>query len=788
MIAFAILLSVFISNDNSLVEASEQLVTIDNPYEIAEKVEIEPFALVEHGTWEDSGKLRFGITNPGVPNVRVGKTIDHIFSGSAQNTLPTTSGLEFISESSPTEPEEMYFKNGKSTVVDGMPAISADSKMPIAVGVGLLTAKVEMVRTSPGIVEHRYKITNISPETAEFYPFKAVDTMLAGNDNVPIKSLGRGKGIYIESSGYLLRYMMDSKTGPKAYSGGSYGNNPLQAFGDLDNPDKDQMSEPEGAVLYENGDTAVYQIWPKTTLKMGQSVTISYEVSIEVVDALKVTKTGENKTNKKSNNVGDNYEYTVKMSTQKDPYKKVKIVDTLPEGLAKPSKISLKTGTIGGTQALDVEKVYDETTRQITVENIDIAAKSSQSLIYETLIEGEAQGQVLINKAVVSGIDGDDQAYVEEVEHEMYVEEIALGRVLVNYVDSEGETIADEDIYSGEVETAYPEIKAKAIPGYVLVETEGPVEGNYQPEDQHVTFTYLEVSKGFELKHEGTNSTGKKLSEGVKVKQGEQLTYSLNLNSLEELNDVQGVYSKINFTLKLAEELENVSNIQVLTNDGQEIGQGSYDEATRTITGELTAKDVAVQESINLTYQTTVKKETDIGAIIKSSGSVKGEIVQGEEAMALEELTSNELANEIEAGMLEFISAPTALDFGKDLLISHKDETYGVNELEGEALIVQDNRSPGNSWEVTAAIITELTSSLGVLDEALYYGNGQTDLKLTSAEQVVEARTTEDGNAVNLSEGWNETKGIRLKVKAGQAKAASYTGEIRWTLRNVPNK
>ena len=363
-----------------------------------------------------------------------------------------------------------------------------------------------------------------------------------------------------------------------------------------------------------------------------------------------------------------------------------------------------------------------------------------------------------------------------------------LGPCLSHYVDLEGTELADQDILAGEVETPYPKIEPKEIPGYVLVETEGPVEGDYQIEDQQVTFTYLEVSKDFELKHEGTNSNGKKVSEGIKVKQGEELTYTLSLNSLDSINEVQGNYAKANFALKLPEELENISNIQVLDNEGKVIGQGAYDEASKMITGDLTAKDVAIQKTVNLTYQTTVKKETEVGAIIKSSGRVNSEVTLGEESLVIKELTSNELANEIEAGMLEFISAPTTLDFGKDLLISHKAETYGVNELEGEALIVQDNRSPGNSWEVMAAIITELTSSLGVLDESLYYANGQTDLKLTKDEQVVEARTTEDGNAVNLSEGWNETKGIRLKVKAGQAKAASYTGEIRWTLRNVPNK
>lgn len=784
-------LAVGVNFNESQVSAEEVINMSEDAGDFSENGESEYLNLPELGKWEDSGKLRFGISKPGVPNVRFGKTVDHIYATSSGGELATTPGFQFIDPKYPDTPIPIYFKNGIKGTVDGFPAIIAEAEDPVSVGSSMMSAKIEMLRTKPGVVQHRYTLTNVTKgifNQADFYPYKLVDTKLADNDQVPIKSLGEGRGVSIESGGYLLRYLMKGDDRAESYKGSSFDLTPKNVFKNLAVPDKSQLLVPEGLTLFKDGDTAIYQIWPRTKLGIGESITVMYDVTIEMVDQLKIEKTGQNLTNSEINTVGNNYEYAIELKTNKDPFNKIKLEDILPKGLAKPSKIGLRDEATGEVKEYDVSKVYSELTRKITISDIDLPKNTTKTLIYETVITADAKGQTLTNKATATGKDKDGVAYSETTEYDIFVEEAVLGRVLVNYVDVAGNTIADEEILSGEVETPYLKIEPKEIPGYVLVETEGPVEGNYQNEDQYVTFTYLEVVKGFELQHEGTNSNGKALSEGTKVKQGEQLTYTLSFNSSESLQEIQGNYAKVNFTLKLAEELEDVTNIQVLDNEGQVIGQGTYDEGTRTITGELTEKDVAVQKTINLTYQTTVKKATAIGAIIKSVGQANSEVVIGEESLVIKELTSNELTNEIEAGMLEFISAPTTLDFGKDLLISHKAETYGVNELEGEALIVQDNRSPGNSWEVTAAIITELTSSLGVLDESLYYANGQTDLKLTKDEQVVEARTTEDGNAVNLSEGWNETKGIRLKVKAGQAKAASYTGEIRWTLRNVPNK
>lgn len=791
VIVIALFLAITVNFSGSQVKAEEISNISDEAGDFSNSGEIGPMLLPEAGKWEASGKLRFGITNPGVPNVRFGRTIDHIYGIVGTGNLTTTPGFQFIDPKNPDDPVSIFFENGEKGTVDGFPAIIAKAKSTATVGSSEINAKIEMVSIKPGVVQHRYTLTNASKgifNQADFYPYKVVDTKLADNDQVPIKSLGEGRGVSIESEGYFLSYLMKGDGRATSYKGISYDLSPKIVFLNLASPDKSQLLAPEGLTLFKNGDTAIYQIWPREKLGIGESVTVIYDVTIEMIDQLKIEKTGQNLTNSEMNTVGDNYEYAVELTTKKDPFTKIKLEDTLPKGLAKPSKIGLKDDATGEIKDYDVSKVYSDLTRKITISNIDIPKNSGKTLIYETVIEADAKGQTLTNKASASGKDKEGTAYTETTEYDIYVEEAVLGRVLVNYVDLEGTELADQDILAGEVETPYPKIEPKEIPGYVLVETEGPVEGDYQIEDQQVTFTYLEVSKGFELKHEGTNSNGKKLSEGIKVKQGEELTYTLSLNSLDSINEVQGNYAKVNFALEIAEELENISNIQVLDNEGKVIGQGAYDEASKMITGDLTAKDVAIQKTVNLTYQTTVKKETEVGAIIKSSGRVNSEVTLGEESLVIKELTSNELANEIEAGMLEFISAPTTLDFGKDLLISHKAETYGVNELEGEALIVQDNRSPGNSWEVTAAIITELTSSLGVLDESLYYANGQTDLKLTKDEQVVEARTTEDGNAVNLSEGWNETKGIRLKVKAGQAKAASYTGEIRWTLRNVPNK
>lgn len=785
-----VLLAIIINEESDQVSAATRLESSEI-YEIRDEPEIEvldvnPNALVEHGKWESSGKLRFGISNPGVPNVRFGTTVDHIYSLPGA-VLGSTPGIQVIGSDSPNRPEDIFFRNGTNAVIDGLPAIVANSKSTVSVNGGVLSTKIEMLSKGRGIVEHRYTFTNKGLSKIEFYPYKLVDTMLAGDDNVPIKSLGGAEGVSIESQGYLLRYLLKGDNRANSYKGERYGLEPTDVFDSLSNPDKSQLTAFKGQTLFKDGDTAIYQIWPKASLGIGKSITVSYDVEIEAIDDLNVAKTGENKTNGTVNNVGDNYEYTIKMITKKDAYKKVKIEDTLPEGLATPSKIVLKTGVIGGVQELDVSKVYNPDSRKITVDSLDISKNTTKSLIYETVIEGSAQGKTLVNQAVISGKDIDNEAFMEEIEHSMYVEEITLGRVLVNYVDVSGEPLADEEILAGEIETAYPKIEAKKIMGYVLVETEGAVEGTFKEEDQFVTFKYLNIATGFKLTHAGQNSFEESLSEGMNVKQGEKLSYSLKLNSVAELKDLEATYSKTDFSLKLSENLENVADIKVVNGVGEDIGTGKYDEVTQTLRGELLSDKIAIQDTVLLSYNGTVKKTAKVDDSINSLGQVQLDVKAGPELITVDELSSNQLSNKIEAGLLEFISAPRSLAFGEDIIISPKDEIYQVKVIQGNDLVIQDNRGPGNKWELTAVLGSEFTSDQSILEDVLYYATENDDVLLTNEAQLIEAKLTENGDIVNVSDQWSESKGIRLKVKAGQAKAASYIGEILWTLRNVPS-
>ncbi|OQO72576.1 hypothetical protein BH746_11790 [Enterococcus faecalis] len=143
-----------------------------------------------------------------------------------------------------------------------------------------------------------------------------------------------------------------------------------------------------------------------------------------------------------------------------------------------------------------------------------------------------------------------------------------------------------------------------------------------------------------------------------------------------------------------------------------------------------------------------------------------------------------------EPGSLQFVSAPSKLDFGESIKISQNKKEYPLLKQDGEPLIVQDTRKgDGNHWRMTATLLKDLTSTSGhKLFNGLHYRTPKEDYAFATTNSIpIEEHLTVDNKPVNISNDWENTKrGPVLVVLAGSAYPESYSASIRWTVEDVP--
>lgn len=134
-------------------------------------------------------------------------------------------------------------------------------------------------------------------------------------------------------------------------------------------------------------------------------------------------------------------------------------------------------------------------------------------------------------------------------------------------------------------------------------------------------------------------------------------------------------------------------------------------------------------------------------------------------------------------GELKVSSAPKDISFGEQL-ISITDQTYYVKEKDND-LVIEDTRTTGESWRVTATLGKELTNDTTnkVIKDAVYYNDDT--LSLTDAYTVYEKDVAEKGS-FNISENWiDDEKGLNLEMKAN-SEAGDYSTEVHWAVEDVP--
>lgn len=138
-------------------------------------------------------------------------------------------------------------------------------------------------------------------------------------------------------------------------------------------------------------------------------------------------------------------------------------------------------------------------------------------------------------------------------------------------------------------------------------------------------------------------------------------------------------------------------------------------------------------------------------------------------------------------GELLLQSYPIDFSFGDNLKVPLKDTSYPVDYMNGD-LIVSDTRSVGQTWSMTARVIKRLEGDAGSLEDALYfYKDGQEyQMKDGISIPVIQHETIND-TPVNVSENWDSVdNGFRLKIPGNTINPGNYSGNIEWTLNDVP--
>lgn len=664
------------------------------------------------GDVNQAGKLKYGYvkarggSSPAIENTLVanvqfdkggGEMISHIFMSKSQGTI-AGSGFNLYETS---EEYQTVTSGGPS----GKPVGIVDFEVPTLTGTSIkvngsrqgsteyqVEAELMPIEKNAQIL-HNFTITNTSSGAKTFYPIHYVDTELAHNDNVQVKSRGEGQGLYIEtveyegkepiegSPTYRLNYITNVPNGPISYKGIQHGTAPEKALGtDMDKPDTSHVNVPQGEIVPGPtiSDSGIMLAWGKQVLAAGESVTFSYAVGIET-GSMEVIKEVENQTSQDGEyRVNDTLEYKISLINDdlKVSYADLLVEDQLPIGLDAPSKISLVKED-GSEEELDIAEVYDETSHKIKVKPVNVATGSEGSptvvsLKYTTTITKAGAGTEVINNVSVTGTDSFGVDVEEEAEK--LIDVLALGEVIINYQNTDKEALIPQKKIEGSVGDTYNE-EPVAISGYSYQSVEGSPQGQFTDAVQEITFIY-EQKVMYNLRQSVTNSNGMNLDKG-EASVNEELTYSVTLTpELTNLTEEEKAanYRDVLITEIVDPNLDEAKDVTLTTEKGVAVGEVTYDSTTKEIRAIITeSDDVKMTEKLILTYKAKVKAGTTIGTVLKE----KAEAVVS--YTFSKDNTFSQISNEVET-IVSKSSAVFVKYVNEDGTEIHESKSYELGE------------------------------------------------------------------------------------------------------------
>lgn len=425
-----------------------------------------------------------------------------------------------------------------------------------------------------------------------------------------------------------------------------------------------------------------------------------------------------------------------------------------------------------------------------------------------------------------------------------------MGKIIIQYLDENGESIADDVVSYGEVGESYA-VKDVDIEGYRFIGDKTPITGVYKETEEIVRLNYAKIGtvtfkyqdeEGLELakdevyqdvvgetypttklvtivgyKYSKTLEDGNSSNYGEVTSEPKTVIYIYKENYfglLQEVNKSDGsnanlvalnedliyqlkltsnlkgsdnYYTSLTITEIIDSSLEDPTDIKLTTTDGSVIGKITYNSLNRKITASLKRSDnIYYSENITLSYKAKVKTNLDLGTVIKEKGVVKASYTDGKIS---NEKESNEVESKVDKGNLIFESAPDIISFGDEANISSKKRKYFIESKDG-ALSVKDLRGDGNVWSMTAKMMKLLThENETTLSEGIMYPyNGNVQFMGLKSEVLIYEETTSSTETINISDVWkdNITQPF-VEVNPGVARKGTYSGVIQWTLRDVPS-
>ncbi|MCA5012179.1 MULTISPECIES: isopeptide-forming domain-containing fimbrial protein [unclassified Enterococcus] len=302
---------------------------------------------------------------------------------------------------------------------------------------------------------------------------------------------------------------------------------------------------------------------------------------------------------------------------------------------------------------------------------------------------------------------------------------------------------------------------------------------------------------------------GVESSGGSTTSVGDILTYSLLVsNTKADSYD----WTNVEISDVLAEGLTFDPTKHKVMIDNVEVGTDkyNYNETTRTLTikvGDLSkpkpkseTDPTLIPKEVRVTFQVTVEQSA-VDKDLKNTATAVGYSPQEDPfivgpndpnaTLVPIDVTSNEvgLPGGPAFGILSFVSAPTALDFGIKTE-SLNGNTVAVNpDVVGDQLVVSDNRGNLQKWTMTATLLSPLSNGDAIFPDALHYVNGESDEVITGLAKPIFVHTNADVGEYNISEEeWvKKNNGFKIELAPGAVnKLGKYQATIQFSLEDTP--
>ncbi|MBC1231360.1 hypothetical protein HB816_12930 [Listeria booriae] len=135
---------------------------------------------------------------------------------------------------------------------------------------------------------------------------------------------------------------------------------------------------------------------------------------------------------------------------------------------------------------------------------------------------------------------------------------------------------------------------------------------------------------------------------------------------------------------------------------------------------------------------------------------------------------------------LTLTSVPDFLNFGTQKITSST-QTYQRADT-GWEIVVDDNRKAKHDWALTASLAAPMKGTNGQIlaDSLIYKDSSGTETPLSQQALAVYSYHPTENTPDSTKIKWADDEGILMKVKAGEAYAQEYQGQVEWSLVDAP--